>query len=70
MILNDDQMDILKIYICKTKSATIHNLDVAHAYFSHTSEAHTLSSLTGLIRNMTNYEFERWYKIIASETII
>ena len=65
-----DQIDILKIYLCKTRSATIHNLDVALSYFSHTSDAHALSRLIDLVGNMSNYEFDRWYKHMTSEPLV
>lgn len=70
MSLDHDQIDILRIYIGKTQSATIHNLNVAQSYFSNTSYAHILSRLTNLVSNMSNYEFERWYKKITSKPMV
>lgn len=70
MSLDYNQIDTLKIYLCTTRSATIHNLNVAQSYFSHTSDAHTLSRLIDLVGNMSNDEFDRWYKRITSETLV
>lgn len=56
--------------LCKTRSATVHNLNVAQSYFSHNSDAHTLSRLIDLVGNMSDDEFERWYKKITSESMV
>lgn len=70
MNLNYEQIDFLKIYLCKTRSATIHNLNVAQSYFSHTSEVYILSRLIALVGSMSNYEFERWYNKITSDPLV
>lgn len=70
MSLDYNQIDTLKIYLCQTRSATIHNLNVAHSYFSHNSDTHTLSHLIDLIDNMSNDEFDRWYKRITSDPLV
>lgn len=70
MNLDYEQIAFLRIYLCKTRNATIHNLNVAQSYFSHTSEAYILSRLIALVGSMSNYEFERWYNKITSELLL
>jgi hypothetical protein len=62
-----DLIDTLNVYLCETRSATIHNLKVAQSYFSGTSKAYIFAHLLTLVGSMSNYEFERWYNKRISE---
>ena len=66
MTIDYGQIDFLKIYLCKTKSATIHNLNVAQGYFSQTSDVHIISQLIATVSSMSDSDFERWYNRITT----
>lgn len=67
MDISRNEIEILKIYICRTQTGTIHNLSVAHSYFSKTQYATAISNLLDRICAMSNFEFEKLFKKISVE---
>ena len=57
MILTQEEIDILRIYIADSYEATIHNLSVAASYFKPSPQSIVYSRLLSKIREMDTTEY-------------